>query len=140
MSKVIHLHQPCPDCGSSDALCTYEDGHSYCFSCLTYTPSEQENVIGFSYQYVPYRGIDTEVFRFFDAKTKIDPDGKPISIGFRYANDAYKIRTLEKKGFYTRGEIGKASLYGRDKFAASPRKTITITEGELDALSLYQVL
>jgi twinkle protein len=140
MSKIIELHQPCPDCGSSDALCKYEDGHSYCFSCLTYTPSEQENVIGFSYQFVPYRGIDAEVMRFFDAKTKIDPDGKPVSIGFRYANDSYKIRTLEKKGFYTKGEIGKASLYGRDKFAASPRKTITITEGELDALSFYQVL
>lgn len=97
-------------------------------------------MIGFSYQFLPYRGIDQEVFRFFDALTKVNSEGKPISIGFKYANDSYKIRLLEKKGFYAKGEIGKATLYGRDRFAASPRKTITITEGELDALSLYQVL
>lgn len=95
---------------------------------------------GFSYQYLPLRGISADTFRFFDAKTKVDPEGKPVSIGFRFANDSYKIRTLDKKGFYTKGEIGKAHLYGRDKFAASPRRTITITEGELDALSLYEVL
>lgn len=141
-SKITELHKPCPDCGSSDALCTYDDGHSYCFSCLNYTPSgdNKDDMIGFSYQFLPYRGIDQEVFRFFDALTKVNSEGKPISIGFKYANDSYKIRLLEKKGFYAKGEIGKATLYGRDRFAASPRKTITITEGELDALSLYQVL
>jgi twinkle protein len=140
MSEIIEQHIACEACGSSDAKCIYDDGHGYCFSCATFFPSHHEDVIGFSYQFVPFRGIDAEVFRFFDAKTKIDGEGKPVSIGFRYANDSYKIRTLEKKGFYTKGEIGKASLYGRDKFAASPRRSITITEGELDALSLYQVL
>src|SRR5258705_7175571 len=135
MSEIISLHQPCPDCGSSDALCTYADGHSYCFSCLNYTPPnspEGADVIGFSYEYLPYRGIGNETMRFFDVKTKIAPDGKPISIGFKYPNDSYKIRTLDKKGFYSQGEIGKVHLYGRDKFAASPRRTVTITEGELD--------
>ena len=28
-------HEPCPDCGSSDALALYTDGHQYCFSCQT---------------------------------------------------------------------------------------------------------
>ncbi len=141
-SEVIELHKPCPDCGSSDALCTYDDGHSYCYSCLNYTPpnGQREDVIGFSYQYTPYRGVDREVFQFFDALTKVNSEGKPVSIGFKYPNNSYKIRLLDKKGFYSQGEIGKASLYGRDKFAASPRRSITITEGELDALSLYQVL
>jgi twinkle protein len=27
------VHQPCPDCGSSDALAKYADGNTYCFSC-----------------------------------------------------------------------------------------------------------
>lgn len=142
MSEIIHQHIPCEDCGSSDAKCTYEDGHSYCFSCLTYTPAKgkQGDVIGFTYEYLPYRGISQDTMRFFDCKTKIDSTGKPVSMGFRYANDAYKIRTLDKKGFYTQGEIGKAYVYGRDKFAASPRRSIIITEGELDALSFYEVL
>ena len=26
-------HQPCPTCGSSDAISIKEDGSSYCFSC-----------------------------------------------------------------------------------------------------------
>ena len=33
-------HEPCPSCGSSDANSLYSDGHSYCFSCHTYTPGE----------------------------------------------------------------------------------------------------
>ena len=32
-------HTSCPDCGSSDALAVYDDGHTYCFSCNTYTSS-----------------------------------------------------------------------------------------------------
>ena len=24
-------HEACPDCGSSDALAVYDDGHTYCF-------------------------------------------------------------------------------------------------------------
>ena len=30
-------HEPCPDCGSSDALAIYTDGHTFCFSCQTRT-------------------------------------------------------------------------------------------------------
>ena len=29
-------HAPCPQCGSSDALSVYSDGHHYCFSCQYY--------------------------------------------------------------------------------------------------------
>lgn len=140
-SKIIELHQPCPHCPSSDGYCTYDDGHSYCFSCLTYTPPERDTLEDtHTYEYLPLRGITKETMQFFDAKTKIDNTGKPISMGFKYPNGAYKIRTLDKKGFYTQGDIGKAGLYGRDKYTAGLNKTITICEGELDALSLYQVL
>lgn len=142
-STITELHQPCPDCGSSDALCKYNDGHSYCFSCLAYTPANQEPMTGFSFEYLPYRGIGADTMRFFDCKTKIASDGKPVSIGFQYG-DAFHVRTLDQKGFYWSYPKGKdapkGTLYGRDKFAASPRRTITITEGELDALSLYEVL
>jgi twinkle protein len=143
MNDIEELHIPCPDCGSSDALCKYKDGHSYCFSCLTWTGPEggkEFHEDKFTYEYLPYRGISKDTYRFFNALTKIDGDGKPVSIGFKYSNDSYKIRTLDKKGFFTKGEIGKASLYGRELWNGSPRKTITITEGELDALSFYEVL
>jgi twinkle protein len=142
MSEIIELHQPCPDCGSSDARCTYADGHSYCFSCLTYTPSAQALMTGFTFEYLPWRGISADTFRLFDAKTKVDADGKPVSIGFQYG-DTYKVRTLDKKGFYwsyLSGNQQRGTLYARDRWNASPRRTIVVTEGELDALSFYEVL
>ena len=33
-------HEPCSNCGSSDANSVYSDGHKFCFSCNTYTPAE----------------------------------------------------------------------------------------------------
>ena len=36
-------HEPCPNCGSRDNLGVYDDGHTYCFGCQTYThPKEQD--------------------------------------------------------------------------------------------------
>lgn len=79
--------------------------------------------------------------QFYDVKTKIDPDGKPTSIGFQYPNGAYKVRQFERKGFHTvnNGTLAPSGLFGRDKFSAGSHKYVIITEGELDALSLFQV-
>ncbi len=140
LAEQTLTHQPCPDCGSSDALAKYSDGHSYCFSCLTYTPPDDKSEEEFSYEYLPWRGIAATTYRFYDTKTKIGQSGRPISLGFPYSNGSYKIRTLDKKGFYSQGDISKAGLFGRNKFAASSHTSVTITEGELDALSYYQVL
>src|SRR6266576_2348198 len=138
---IVEQHIPCDDCGSSDARCVYADGHSHCFSCNAHIPAkrEKEEYLSneFTYEYIPYRGIEKETFRFYDTKTKIDSDGKPIAIGFPYPNGSMKVRTLPK-GFHTIGDIAKGGLYGRDKFPGG--SNIIITEGEFDALSLYQVL
>ena len=37
-------HEPCDNCGSSDANSLYTDGHKFCFSCQTYTPAEGINL------------------------------------------------------------------------------------------------
>lgn len=151
MNDIVEQHIPCPDCGSSDALCKYSDGHSYCFSCNTFTPSPNSKDFNplseetFSYEYLPWRGVSKETMQFYDVMTKIDKEGKPIELGFRYPNDSYKVRVLDKKEFYSKksktgAEIGKAGLFGRNKFAAGSHKSVVITEGELDAASLYQVL
>lgn len=140
MNKIEQLHIPCEDCGSSDAKCVYSDGHSFCFSCNTYTKSKDLETEVFTYEYLPHRGINKEIFQLYESKTKINSEGKPVSIGFKYPNGSYKVRTLDKKGFYSEGDISKAGLFGRDKFTAGSAKSVTITEGELDALSLHQVL
>lgn len=49
-SEVVLTHQPCPDCGSSDALTVYTD-HTFCFSCETHhngtgdTPKEHPKAL-----------------------------------------------------------------------------------------------
>lgn len=140
-TKIREQHIPCPSCPSSDAYCIYEDGHGYCFSCSYYKPPKEEFLSDlYTYEYLPWRGVTADTFRFYDVKTKIDSEGKPVELGFLYPNGSYKLRPLDKKGFYTKGDIAKAGLFGRNKFAAGSHRTVVITEGELDATSLWQVL
>lgn len=141
-TDLVETHIPCPHCSSSDAYCRYSDGHGYCFSCKAYDAPTKETYLNneFTYEYLPFRGLDTETLKVFEIKTKIDADGKPIAVGFKYPNGSYKVRKLDKKEFYSEGDIGSAGLFGRDKFPQGSSKFITITEGELDCASLYQVL
>lgn len=151
MTETISLsHQPCPDCGSSDALSTYVDGHSYCYSCTKYTPPPKSkrkkvDLSKYTYEYLPLRGISKETMSFYDVKTRIDEDGRPVAIGFKYPNESFKVRSLSDKSFWTEksadgAEISKAGLFGRNRFSAGGARHVTITEGELDALSLYQAI
>ncbi len=42
MGEQLKTHQPCPDCGSSDAL-TYYDWGSRCFSCGKATRNKKDD-------------------------------------------------------------------------------------------------
>lgn len=94
----------------------------------------------YTYEYLPWRGVEKSTMQFYDVKTKVDGEGVPTVLGFKYPLGAYKIRDLKKKDFRAEGDIAKEGLFGRDRFSAGSHKYVTITEGELDALSLYQVL
>lgn len=94
----------------------------------------------YTYEYVPHRGLTRDTLKFYGIRTKIDEAGKPVSVGFPYENGAMKVRLLDKKEFYSQGEMSKAGLFGRERFSAGSHKYVTITEGEYDAASLYQVL
>ena len=39
---AIATHQPCPDCGSSDALTHNADGSTKCYSCGLFTPNRNK--------------------------------------------------------------------------------------------------
>ena len=77
---------------------------------------------------------------FYGVSAKIDQDGKPVELGFVYPNGNPKVRVLEKKEFYTLKGKPPEGLFGSNKFAAGSHDFIVVTEGELDALSLYQCL
>lgn len=144
MSQVVELHIPCPSCTSSDGYCTYSDGHGYCFSCNYFKPFKGEALSDevFTYEYIPWRGITKRTMEFYDVKTKVDLEGKPVSLGFKYPSGDYKVRLLDRKEFRWEpsGEKSKVGLFGRNAFTAGGHKYVTITEGELDALTLWQVL
>jgi twinkle protein len=100
----------------------------------------------YTYEFIPLRGISKETLARYDVKTKVDPDGKPVAIGFKYPNGATKVRSLDQKSFHWANGSGNdgsnitpaPGLFGTDRFTAGSHKYVTITEGELDALSLYQ--
>ena len=146
-------HQPCPDCGSSDALLINEDGSTKCFSCGKFTPSQsgvnpQEQTIKIPTDFLKGRlkGIDSRnitkdtcsKYRYMTSTYKgreihiatyRDLDGTPIF---------QKIRFIDDKSFMIVGKF-KPILYGMHLFKGNTKKLI-ITEGEIDCLSVYQVV
>ena len=94
----------------------------------------------YTFEYLPRRGITRETHEFFSVKTAINRDGKPVSVSYPYKNGAKKIRTLETKGFYSRGDMSQASGWAVDKFSAGQSRSITVTEGEDDAMSVFQMM
>jgi len=140
MSVIVDRHQPCPCGNSSDAYCTYSDGHGYCYSCSTYYPSNETEVNEYSYETIEWRSINKDTMTVYKVTAKVDPEGKPVSIGFPYSDTALKVRSLSEKKFHSVGDMSNANLFGQQVFQAGQAKAITITEGELDALSVYQML
>lgn len=150
MSKLV-TRERCPLCATEgrdhtgDNLAIYDDGHQFCFAGHGLIKGNKEDFIldGFTYEYLPHRGLSKRVLQFYDIKTKIDTEGKPVSDGFQYEGFV-KVKNweLDKQGdkkIYIVGQA-KAGLFAKDKFSAGSHKTVTITEGEHDAASLADVL
>jgi twinkle protein len=147
--KIVQRHVACP-CGlSSDAYCVYEDGSGYCFSgnCKKpyYPPPKNEDPeeleVSGNTTYAPaaWRGVTLDTMQTYGVTTKFVND-KPVEIGFPYQNDAIKVRSLDRKHFIFRGEGKGATLFGKKLFNAGSHQSIIVTEGELDALSTFQML
>lgn len=142
---IKRQHLKCPQCPSSDAYTEYEDGHGFCFSCNTaFFPNrtdkrfdEPESV---SLEYLPWRGVSAGTMRAMGVQTRVDKDGKPISIVYRYPKGGAKVRSLSEKKFASEGDMGTAQLFLKDKFPTGSARYITITEGEQDALSVKEIL
>src|SRR6266576_1437161 len=81
-SKAIDKER-CPECAkhnrdtSHDNLIIFDDGHKHCFACGHHINGKNDlNGIStgteFTYEYLPWRGIDASTFRTYGAKTKIN--------------------------------------------------------------------
>lgn len=152
---LYHTH--CPHCGSSDALSVYSDGHTYCFSCSTWTPgpgSEHSygNASGVSfamssrlipdgeYSSLTKRCLDVETCRKFGYSLG-HYHGKPVQIAPYYDQKgqlaAQHLRGPDK-AFSWLGEAHGVQLFGQHLWRNIGGKMLVITEGEIDCLSISQ--
>ena len=146
-------HSPCPDCGSRDNLAVYTN-HTYCFGCRTHKftnqetasavekPKEKEvtNMIKGITEALPSRKIDSDTCRIFNYETGTY-NGKPCHIANYFNKNYQKIAQhirFPDKSFIWLGDSQNVSLFGQQNWRDGGR-TIVITEGELDAMSVSKV-
>lgn len=129
-------------------LSVYVEGDPYCFAGHGFVRLDNNKEVGynlpmdtaqFTYQYLPLRGISKETMSFYGAETKVDSSGRPAAIGLPYGSYTI-VRSLPEKSYKTVGDGSAPALFGKDKFNAGCAKAITITEGALDAMSIYESL
>ena len=148
---MSQAHQPCPTCGSSDALLINDDGSTKCFSCETFTPAPSEksnktNILNGDFLKGVIKPIDDRVLTTKTCQKYSyrvgEYKGRPIHIAtFRNLDGEaifQKVRFTDKKEFFI---VGKSEpiLYGCHLFRGNTKKLI-ITEGEIDCLSVYQTV
>ena len=146
-------HTPCPACPSSDGFALYDDGHGYCFSCGHYEGTNQhteersspkvntELVNQGDNRALAKRHITEETTKRFDyqiGKFK----GKTVQIA-NYKNNsgttvAQKLR-FPNKDFLFIGDTKEAGLYGQWMWRDGGKRLVVV-EGEIDCLSVSQVI
>jgi twinkle protein len=151
MGEQLKTHQPCPDCGSSDAL-TYYDWGSRCFSCgkatrnkkdddvmqtLTKVSTRLSNVHELQYESIKERGLTRDTCLEYGIGIK----GGSYYFPYYSGDDlvAFKKRQIADKRFSIEGDWPKGTLFGQQLFTKGG-KYVTITEGEFDAAAAYQML
>ena len=121
-------HEPCPSCGSSDALARYTDGHAHCFSCRYYEFGDGKIVpfhkpqapVDFTGDIIPLksRGILEDTCKKFNVRY----DSITRTLKFPYHNGAgrlvaFKARTPDKNFSWTGGHCFFCPECGRWFFA-----------------------
>lgn len=158
-SSLATKHQPCDleqedgsvGCGSSDAMMINPDGSRKCFSCNQWGKS---NTIKPVIRKEPSKPMKSKALTALPEPTAIadrclsqnaakrwgiaqhrnftffpyyDKEGKHV---------ANKVRGIDK-GMHSEGEIKQAAMFGQHLFPPGCAKTITIVEGEYDAVSSW---
>ena len=155
-SKVIRKGS-CDRCGSSDANVLYEGGTKFCFSCRTYSKGEDmeqvqkpisinsnhQNFSSGVVDGIPDRGIKKETANFYNVQVLHDRNNNVVKHIYPYydINNSHignKIRLVANKGFSAEGNLPRAVMFGQNKFPQGG-KYLTICEGEIDAMSAYEL-
>lgn len=160
-------HQPCPyvSCGSSDAFSYNTGGFGRCHSCERKYPSREPTFEWVAEKYPTKNTISgntkyqEEEFPSIMEEPKVMTEGKYVSCRgitestmkhygvltygdrqeYPYPSGGLKVRKMPKDFFAKNGFKGD-ELFGMNLFPAGSSKMVTVTEGEIDALSAYQML
>lgn len=153
-SKYTATKQPCESCNSSDAVAHYADGGSKCFSCGVFKHTKDKKALKpktldelkeledyYQPMPLPARKISYATCKKYDYLVG-NYKGKFNQVAV-YRNSkgeicAHKFRG-EGKQFFWQGKGNSAALFGQHLFTPNDKLSITITEGELDALSIAEI-
>lgn len=142
--------------------------NGYCFACNTFVPNPYEDkpkgykptVFKKSYEQIQaeiaeintYPTVDlsdrklrADSLNYFGVKIGVsEVDGvTPVAHYYPYYKNgelaAYKVRLIENKRMWAIGSTKDVQLFGWQQALSSGAKRLYITEGELDAVSLYQI-
>lgn len=83
--------------------------------------------------YIGWRGVSADTMEHFGVVTEKN------QLKFKYPSGGCKIRNKDEKKFHASG-LKSDELFGMNLFPAGCSKKVTITEGELDTLSAWQML
>ena len=153
----VKYHLPCPLCSSSDAVSVNADNSAYCFSCQEYIREynleqeptiinrdhEKKDFVGQSdFAEIVDRNIKADTCKKYGVTVKIDSMGNITNHYYPYhdkqgAKIGTKTRFTKLKEFSIQGNTKYSGLFGEHLFTKN--KYVIITEGELDALSAYQM-
>ena len=140
----------------------------YCFSCGTVVPNpygdkpagykpnriiktqeeidkEIRDVGEYTTVSLPERGLRRESLSYYGIRIGLsEMDGTtPVSHYYPYYKgdvlSGYKVRLIEDKRMWSIGDIKGVDLFGWNQAVAAGGKKLFITEGELDAVALYQI-
>tara|TARA_Y100001963_G_scaffold156352_1_gene249710 strand:+ start:216 stop:1892 length:1677 start_codon:yes stop_codon:yes gene_type:complete len=163
-STWVKYHVPCTKCGSSDAVSINENNSAKCFACgeiyrdyYKETNQEQGNFVkpnkikmnitesNIDGIFAPLtdRNISKETAQKYGVRVKYSINNEisqhiyPYYIGQEI--NAKKIRHTPKKGFFFEGDVSDTGLFGQNLFKEGG-KYLTITEGELDAMSAFELM
>lgn len=155
-TSIFVRHEPCTRCGSENNLGRYSDGHAWCFTpgcgyferagavALPRPLNDERRTLpplDGTPQPLPHRGIDQATCsRFSYWVGVLAGDRAEIANYFSAEGElvAQKVRLPAKK-FHWRGETRRALLFGQQLWPAGGRRVV-VSEGELDAMSIAQVM
>ena len=145
----------CSECGSKDNMAIYDDGHGYCFGC-SYTMQPEKDKPRKSFiktvkkpllkfvnpEALPKRGLTKETCEMFGYGIS-EHNGQPVQVA-TYEDKlgrqaAQHIRFFNKK-FIWLGDVTELQLWGQRLWRQqnTGNMFVTITEGEIDCMSVSQ--